>query len=206
MRRTRLLRGPCRRQRWRRRAEGARIPAMRTTIVLAVSAMVGATAFISAQPPAQKPADELFRAIPQAANIRGYMQRLSARPHHVGSAYTKDNAEWMLARFKEWGWDAAIEQFDVLFPTPKERVLELVEPTKFIGEAGRAGRRGRIRRAARRRSSCRHTTRTRSTATSRRRSCTPTTAASKTTTSSSAWGFRRAAQSCWCATGRSFAA
>ena len=100
--------------------------------------MLGATAFLGAQPPAPKPADELFRAIPQAANIRGYMQRLSARPHHVGSAYTKDNAEWMLARFKEWGWDASIEQFDVLFPTPKERVLELVEPTQVHREARRA--------------------------------------------------------------------
>ena len=107
---------------------------MRTTIVLAVSAILGATAFIRAQPPSPKPADELFRAIPQAANIRGYMQRMSARPHHVGSAYTKDNAEWMLAKFKEWGWDAAIEQFDVLFPTPKERVLELVEPTRFTAK------------------------------------------------------------------------
>jgi len=107
---------------------------MRTTIVLAVSAILGATAFIRAQPPSPKPADELFRAIPQAANIRGYMQRMSARPHHVGSPYTKDNAEWMLAKFKEWGWDAAIEQFDVLFPTPKERVLELVEPTRFTAK------------------------------------------------------------------------
>ena len=107
---------------------------MRTTIVLAVSAILGATAFIRAQPPSPKPADELFRAIPQATNIRGYMQRMSARPHHVGSAYTKDNAEWMLAKFKEWGWDAAIEQFDVLFPTPKERVLELVEPTRFTAK------------------------------------------------------------------------
>ncbi len=70
----------------------------------------------------------------QAANIRSYMQRLSARPHHVGSPYAKDNAEWMLARFKEWGWDASIERFDVLFPTPKERVLELVEPTKFTAK------------------------------------------------------------------------
>ena len=59
------------------------------------------------------------------------MQRLSARPHHVGSAYDKDNAEWILAKFKEWGWQAEIERFDVLFPTPKERRLELVEPTKF---------------------------------------------------------------------------
>jgi N-acetylated-alpha-linked acidic dipeptidase len=66
-----------------------------------------------------------------ATNIRENDRRLSARPHHVGSPYDKDNAEWMLARFKEWGFDAHIETFDVLFPTPKERVLELLEPTKF---------------------------------------------------------------------------
>jgi N-acetylated-alpha-linked acidic dipeptidase len=65
------------------------------------------------------------------ANIRENLRRLSARPHHVGSPYDKDNAEWMLARFKEWGFDAKIESFDVLFPTPKERVVEMLEPTKF---------------------------------------------------------------------------
>src|SRR5262252_7052602 len=78
--------------------------------------------------------DEKFRALPQAANIRNNMQRLAARPHHVGSPYAKDNADWMLAQFKAWGWDASIEQFDVLFPTPKERRLELVEPTKFTAK------------------------------------------------------------------------
>ena len=41
-----------------------------------------------------------FRAIPDPANLREYMRRLSARPHHVGSPYDKDNAEWILARFK----------------------------------------------------------------------------------------------------------
>ncbi len=65
------------------------------------------------------------------ANIRESMRRLSARPHHVGSPYDKDNAEWILGRFKEWGFDAKIETFDVLFPTPKERVVELVAPTQF---------------------------------------------------------------------------
>src|SRR5436305_10954062 len=68
-----------------------------------------------------------FRAIPDPANLRSYMQRLSARPHHVGSPYDKDNAEWILSKFKEWGLDASIESFDVLFLTPKERLLELVE-------------------------------------------------------------------------------
>ena len=75
-----------------------------------------------------------FRAIPDPANLKEYMRRLSARPHHVGSAYDKDNAEWILAHFKEWGLDAHIEQFDVLFPTPKIRVLEMIEPTKFTAK------------------------------------------------------------------------
>jgi N-acetylated-alpha-linked acidic dipeptidase len=66
-----------------------------------------------------------------AANVRENMRRLSARPHHVGSPYDKDNAEWMLGLFKSWGFDARIESFDVLFPTPKERIVELVAPTKF---------------------------------------------------------------------------
>ncbi|HEY8176812.1 MAG TPA: transferrin receptor-like dimerization domain-containing protein [Gemmatimonadaceae bacterium] len=72
-----------------------------------------------------------FRAIPDAQRLRSAMQRLSARPHHVGSPYGRENAEWLAAQFKSYGWDAQIERFDVLFPTPKERVLELVAPTTY---------------------------------------------------------------------------
>jgi N-acetylated-alpha-linked acidic dipeptidase len=75
-----------------------------------------------------------FRAIPDPANLREYMRRLSARPHHVGSPYDKDNAEWILAHFKEWGLDAHIERFDVLFPTPKVRLLEMIAPVKFTAK------------------------------------------------------------------------
>ena len=75
-----------------------------------------------------------FRAIPSPDNQREYMRRLSARPHHVGSAYDKENAEWILSKFKEWGWDAKIETFTVLYPTPKERVLEMVAPTRFTAK------------------------------------------------------------------------
>ena len=76
---------------------------------------------------AERQWEEKLRAIPTPENLRSYMQRLSARPHHVGSPYDKDNAEWILGKFKELGPDAHIEQFDVLFPTPKERLVELVE-------------------------------------------------------------------------------
>jgi N-acetylated-alpha-linked acidic dipeptidase len=68
-----------------------------------------------------------MRAIPDPNNLRAYMQRLSAKPHNVGSPYDKDNAEWILGKFKEFGLDAHIETFTVLFPTPKERLVELVD-------------------------------------------------------------------------------
>jgi N-acetylated-alpha-linked acidic dipeptidase len=78
--------------------------------------------------------EEKFRAIPSPQNLRDYMQRLSARPHHVGSAYDKDNAEWILAKLKSWGLDAKIENFDVLFPTPQDRFVEMVAPTQYTAK------------------------------------------------------------------------
>ena len=78
--------------------------------------------------------EEKFKAIPQPANMRAAMQRLTARPHHVGSPYDKENAEWILAQFKSYGLDAHIETFDVLFPTPLERAVELVSPTRFVAK------------------------------------------------------------------------
>jgi N-acetylated-alpha-linked acidic dipeptidase len=75
-----------------------------------------------------------FRAIPNAQKQREYMQLLSARPHHVGSAYDKQNAEWILSKFKEFGLDAHIESFKVLFPTPKRRLVELIAPTRYVAK------------------------------------------------------------------------
>jgi N-acetylated-alpha-linked acidic dipeptidase len=72
-----------------------------------------------------------FRTFPSTDNLREDMRRLSARPHNVGSPYDKDNAEWILAQFKQWGLEAEIETFYVLFPTPKQRALELVAPTTY---------------------------------------------------------------------------
>jgi N-acetylated-alpha-linked acidic dipeptidase len=82
----------------------------------------------------QRDWEKKFHAIPSPQIMRETMQRLSARPHHVGSPYDKVNAEWILARFKSWGLDAHIEQYDVLFPTPKTRVVELVEPIRYVAK------------------------------------------------------------------------
>jgi N-acetylated-alpha-linked acidic dipeptidase len=78
--------------------------------------------------------EQKFRALPDRDHIRENMRRLSARPHHVGSPYDKDNAEWLLAQLKSFGLDAKIETFSALFPTPKSRKLELLGPTKFTAK------------------------------------------------------------------------
>lgn len=66
-----------------------------------------------------------------ADNLRQWLKQMSARPNHVGSPQGLKNAEMMVALFRSWGYEAAIEEFHVLFPTPKERLLEMVAPTPF---------------------------------------------------------------------------
>ncbi len=108
-----------------------------TTLLLLISARAdedtpqGFTSQSSAQ---ERDWETKFRAIPNRRQSARVHAAASARPHHVGSPYDKENAEWILSKYKEWGWDAKIETFDVLFPTPKERVLEMVEPTKFTAK------------------------------------------------------------------------
>ncbi|MBA3768440.1 MAG: folate hydrolase, partial [Acidobacteria bacterium] len=72
-----------------------------------------------------------FDSLLKKENLRAWMQRLSARPHHVGSPYDKENAEFIAGLFRSWGYETKIESFDVLFPTPRVRLLELVSPEKF---------------------------------------------------------------------------
>jgi N-acetylated-alpha-linked acidic dipeptidase len=78
--------------------------------------------------------EQKFSGIPSPDNMIAYMKLLAARPHHVGSPYDKQNSEWILAQYKKWGWDAHIETFQVLFPTPKFRLLEMVSPTHFVAK------------------------------------------------------------------------
>ena len=59
------------------------------------------------------------------------LKLLSSRPHHLSSPGSKANAEYILGLYKKWGWDAEIETFHVLFPTPKTRVLEMTSPTSY---------------------------------------------------------------------------
>jgi N-acetylated-alpha-linked acidic dipeptidase len=78
--------------------------------------------------------EKQFDSFIRKDDLRDWMKRLSARPHHLGSAYDKENAEFIASLFRSWGFDTAIERFDVLFPTPKTRILEMTAPQKFIAK------------------------------------------------------------------------
>jgi N-acetylated-alpha-linked acidic dipeptidase len=64
-------------------------------------------------------------------NIGENIKFLSRQPHNISSPGSKENAEYILKQFKSWGWDAQIETFHVLFPTPKTRLLEMTSPTSY---------------------------------------------------------------------------
>lgn len=64
-------------------------------------------------------------------DIGDHIKRLSAKPHSVGSAGSKENAEYILSLYKSWGWEASIETFHVLFPTPITRQLDMISPASY---------------------------------------------------------------------------
>lgn len=79
----------------------------------------------------QRALEVRFDALLSRDNLRVWMKRMSARPHHTGSPHGKENAGFMASLLREWGYETAIEEFRVLFPTPKVRILEMTAPTRF---------------------------------------------------------------------------
>lgn len=72
-----------------------------------------------------------FDSLLSKKHIGQTIKEYSAKPHHLGSVQGKIVAESIRKRFEDYGWNVKIETFQVLFPTPKTRVLELVYPAKF---------------------------------------------------------------------------
>ena len=77
-----------------------------------------------------------FDAKLSAVHLDSAMHHLAAQPHFVGSDYDRQNAEWILKQFKDWGYDAHIETYQILFPYPKSRLLELTGPTTYKAKLG----------------------------------------------------------------------
>jgi N-acetylated-alpha-linked acidic dipeptidase len=78
--------------------------------------------------------EQQARAVPDAARIRNFIEKLSNRAHMAGTPASKETAEYLLAQLREFGLNAHIEQFEALLPTPRSRSLELVEPEHFTAK------------------------------------------------------------------------
>jgi len=90
--------------------------------------MLGFTAETAAQ---QLQLESRFDALLSAENLRDWMQLATVEPIYVGSPHNKEMADWMVERFRTWGYEAELAEYRVLFPTPRIRELELLEPTSF---------------------------------------------------------------------------
>ncbi len=76
--------------------------------------------------------EQMLRSTPDTARLREYMLAMSEEPHHGGSVASKPVAEYALAKFRSWGLDAEIEEFEALMPFPTIRRVELISPTRFV--------------------------------------------------------------------------
>src|SRR5438874_5169450 len=114
---------------------------MRTMFLLIVFVATALVAQTSANPPLlgfsadsaakERVLESQFDSKLSRDNLRDWSKRLSARPHHIGTAYDADNAQFLASLYRSWGYDTHIETFDVLFPTPKTRVVELIAPEHY---------------------------------------------------------------------------
>ena len=76
----------------------------------------------------QSKLESQFDAVLNPQNLDDWMKHMSSKPHHVGSPWSKQNAEFIAQKFESWGFETEIETFEVLMPFPKIRKLELVSP------------------------------------------------------------------------------
>ena len=88
--------------------------------------------FSKANTAKQRALEAQLLKVPRADLVREYIQVMSEEPHHTGSQASVDVAKYVLGKFKEWGLDAELEEFEGLMPTPRERYLELIEPENYV--------------------------------------------------------------------------
>src|SRR5215472_1662670 len=119
-----------------RRAAHPWVLVLSTLIPLAAAGAAGESApplfgFTAKEGVAQRSLEQRFDAELKPADLRAWLKNLASAPNQVGSPHDKANAEFVRDLFRQWGWQAQIEQFEVLYPTLKDHSLELVAPTHF---------------------------------------------------------------------------
>jgi len=79
----------------------------------------------------QRQREEQFRKIPDSARLKEYMEAMAGEPHVAGQPSSKRVADYALAKFKSFGLDAKLEEFEAMMPWPIETSVELVAPEKY---------------------------------------------------------------------------
>ena len=90
--------------------------------------------FVGANIAAERDLEHRFQALPSPDNLREYMRTITAEPHHAGAPGSRKVADYVLGKFKAWGLNAQIEEFESLIPYPTERVVELVSPERYVAK------------------------------------------------------------------------
>ena len=100
-------------------------------VLISSSAQESILGFTAENAKKQQALETSFEAKLKADNLDEWMQYMAAKPHWVGTEYGEEIAKWIQKQFNSWGYDAKIETYDVLFPYPKVRLLELTGPTTY---------------------------------------------------------------------------
>jgi N-acetylated-alpha-linked acidic dipeptidase len=110
------------------------------------------TGFTPANSAKELSTEQSFDASLSAKRIGETIKELSAFPHNLGSPGSKAVAEKILAKYKSYGFDAHLQTYWVLYPTPKNRLLELTQPVHYtavlkeqaLGEDATSGQQGQL--------------------------------------------------------------
>ncbi len=73
------------------------------------------TGFLRDNSAAQYELEKKFDGLLNAADQDKWMKFLTSKPHHIGSAHGKANAEYMADLFRQWGYETEIAVYHVLF-------------------------------------------------------------------------------------------
>jgi len=101
------------------------------TVALAAGDTVALRGFFPRRAAAHLELEQRFDQQLNRDDFRGWIERMSAEPNHVGAPHNRANAEFTLEKFREWGWDARIETFYILYPKPVSVSLELLAPLAY---------------------------------------------------------------------------
>lgn len=79
----------------------------------------------------QRPLKTQFDALIDTAEMDRGLRDFCSEAHHAGSPKSKENAEAIAKLLRSWNYEVEIAEYEVLFPEPLTRELELVAPNRF---------------------------------------------------------------------------